>query len=126
MASAAIKKTSLKLDWFPFSSLYVSKKSNGTIKLISHISKLIITFEQIKKTLRGGKVEVRHRGNVQRKYRISEVTSQPTRELMFPVDEERNMKSVVDYFREVYGFTIQHPHLHAHGGCLKCGHGRCT
>ncbi|KAF5779127.1 putative post-transcriptional gene silencing PAZ-Argonaute family [Helianthus annuus] len=96
MASAAIKKTSLKLDWFPFSSLY------------------------IKKTLRGGKVEVRHRGNVQRKYRISEVTSQPTRELMFPVDEERNMKSVVDYFREVYGFTIQHPHLHAHGGLQDC------
>ncbi|MFS7963527.1 putative post-transcriptional gene silencing PAZ-Argonaute family [Helianthus anomalus] len=50
------KKTSLKLDWFAFSSLY------------------------IKKTLRGGKVEVTHRGNVQRKYRISGVTSQPTRE----------------------------------------------
>ncbi|XP_024966350.1 protein argonaute PNH1-like isoform X2 [Cynara cardunculus var. scolymus] len=72
---------------------------------------------KIKKALRGVKVEVTHRGNVRRKYRISGVTSQPTRELMFPVDEERNMKSVVDYFREVYGFTIQHAHL----PCLQVG-----
>lgn len=72
---------------------------------------------KIKKALRGVKVEVTHRGNVRRKYRISGVTSQPTRELMFPVDEERNMKSVVDYFHEVYGFTIQHPHL----PCLQVG-----
>ncbi|MFS7963528.1 hypothetical protein Hanom_Chr08g00739211 [Helianthus anomalus] len=30
------------------------------------------------------------------------------------------MKSVVDYFREVYRFTIQHPRLHAHGGLQDC------
>ncbi|PWA60381.1 Argonaute/Dicer protein, PAZ [Artemisia annua] len=72
---------------------------------------------KIKKALRGVKVEVTHRGNARRKYRISGVTSQPTRELMFPVDEERNMKSVVDYFREVYGFTIQYSHL----PCLQVG-----
>ena len=37
--------------------------------------------------------------------------------LRFPVDEERNMKSVVDYFREVYGFAIQYSHL----PCLQVG-----
>lgn len=39
--------------------------------------------KQIKKALRGVKVEVTHRGNVRRKYRISGLTSQPTRELMY-------------------------------------------
>ena len=38
---------------------------------------------QVKKALRGVKVEVTHRGNVRRKYRISGLTSQPTRELMY-------------------------------------------
>lgn len=38
---------------------------------------------QIKKSLRGVKVEVTHRGNTRRKYRVSGLTSQPTRELMF-------------------------------------------
>ena len=28
-----------------------------------------------------------------------------------------NMKSVVEYFKEMYGFTIQHPHL----PCLQVG-----
>ncbi|XP_052199612.1 protein argonaute PNH1-like isoform X2 [Diospyros lotus] len=72
---------------------------------------------KVKKALRGVKVEVTHRGNMRRKYRISGLTSQPTRELIFPVDEEKNMKSVVEYFQEVYGFTIRHPHL----PCLQVG-----
>lgn len=38
---------------------------------------------QIKKGLRGVKVEVTHRGNVRRKYRVSGLTSQPTRELVW-------------------------------------------
>lgn len=72
---------------------------------------------KIKKALRGVKVEVTHRKNVRRKYRISGLTSQPTRELMFPVDDQSNMKSVIEYFQEVYGFTIQHTHL----PCLQVG-----
>ncbi|CAD5188298.1 unnamed protein product [Musa acuminata subsp. malaccensis] len=72
---------------------------------------------KIKKALRGVKVEVTHRENVRRKYRISGLTSQPTRELIFPVDEQMNMKSVVEYFKEMYGFTIQHSHL----PCLQVG-----
>ncbi|KAM0944041.1 hypothetical protein DsansV1_C12g0115231 [Dioscorea sansibarensis] len=71
---------------------------------------------KIKKALRGVKVEVTHRGNIRRKYRITGLTSQPTRELMFPVDDH-SMKSVVEYFQEMYGFTIQHTHL----PCLQVG-----
>ncbi|KAG6481846.1 hypothetical protein ZIOFF_058468 [Zingiber officinale] len=72
---------------------------------------------KIKKALRGVKVEVTHRGNVRRKYRVSGLTSQPTRELIFPVDDQMNMKSVVEYFKEMYGFTIQYAHL----PCLQVG-----
>ncbi|KAI4347345.1 hypothetical protein L6164_008161 [Bauhinia variegata] len=63
---------------------------------------------KIKKALRGVRVEVTHRGNMRRKYRISGLTSQATRELTFPVDERGTMKSVVEYFYEKYGFVIQH------------------
>ncbi|KAK7844698.1 protein argonaute 10 [Quercus suber] len=68
---------------------------------------------KVKKALRGVKVEVTHRGNVRRKYRISGLTSQPTRELIF----QKNTKSVVKYFQEVYGYTIQYSHL----PCLQVG-----
>lgn len=37
---------------------------------------------QVKKALRGVKVEVTHRGDVRRKYRVSGITTQPTRELV--------------------------------------------
>nr|GMD77292.1 protein argonaute 10-like [Ipomoea batatas] len=72
---------------------------------------------KIKKALRGVKVEVTHRGNVRRKYRVSGLTTQPTRELVFPVDDNSTMKSVVEYFQEMYGFTIQYTHL----PCLQVG-----
>ncbi|CAA6666327.1 unnamed protein product [Spirodela intermedia] len=72
---------------------------------------------KIKKALRGVKVEVTHRGNVRRKYRVYGITSLPTRELIFPVDDQMNMKSVVEYFQEMYGFAIQHSHL----PCLQVG-----
>ncbi|KAG2728156.1 hypothetical protein I3843_01G187300 [Carya illinoinensis] len=72
---------------------------------------------KIKKALRGVKVEVTHRGTVRRKYRVSGLTAQPTRELVFPVDDNSTMKSVVEYFQEMYGFTIQHAHL----PCLQVG-----
>ncbi|KAL0376661.1 UNVERIFIED_CONTAM: protein argonaute 10 [Sesamum calycinum] len=71
---------------------------------------------KVKKALRGVKVEVTHRGDVRRKYRVSGITTQPTRELVFPVDDN-SMKSVVEYFQEMYGFTIQYTHL----PCLQVG-----
>ncbi|KAI3459432.1 hypothetical protein Pfo_016095 [Paulownia fortunei] len=72
---------------------------------------------KVKKALRGVKVEVTHRGNVRRKYRVSGVTTQPTRELVFPVDDNSTMTSVIEYFQEMYGFTIQYTHL----PCLQVG-----
>uniref|UniRef100_A0A5B7B9T0 Argonaute 1 n=1 Tax=Davidia involucrata TaxID=16924 RepID=A0A5B7B9T0_DAVIN len=72
---------------------------------------------KIKKALRGVKVEVTHRGNMRRKYRISGLTSQATRELTFPVDQRGTMKSVVEYFQETYGFVIQHTQW----PCLQVG-----
>ncbi|KAM3212183.1 hypothetical protein ACQJBY_065328 [Aegilops geniculata] len=78
---------------------------------------ICLNAKQIKKALRGVKVEVTHRENVRRKYRISGVTAQPTHELIFPIDDQMNMKSVVEYFKEMYGFTIQQSHL----PCLMVG-----
>ncbi|KAJ7975336.1 Argonaute family protein [Quillaja saponaria] len=72
---------------------------------------------KIKKALRGVKVEVTHRGNMRRKYRISGLTSQATRELTFPVDARGTLKSVVEYFYETYGFAIQHTQW----PCLQVG-----
>ncbi|CAA2961073.1 argonaute 1 [Olea europaea subsp. europaea] len=72
---------------------------------------------KIKKALRGVRVEVTHRGNMRRKYRISGLTSQTTRELTFPVDEGGTMKYVVEYFQETYGFVIQHTQW----PCLQVG-----
>lgn len=43
---------------------------------------LISNAVQIKKSLRGVKVEVTHRGSVRRKYRVSGLTSEPTRQLV--------------------------------------------
>ncbi|KAF6146533.1 hypothetical protein GIB67_008819 [Kingdonia uniflora] len=63
---------------------------------------------KIKKALRGVKVEVTHRGNMRRKYRISGLTTQSTRELTFPVDEHGAVKSVVEYFRDTYHIDLEH------------------
>jgi len=43
----------------------------------------VVSFKQIKKALRGVKVEVTYRGSFRRKYRITGLTSQPTRELRY-------------------------------------------
>ncbi|VFQ92884.1 unnamed protein product [Cuscuta campestris] len=72
---------------------------------------------KIKKALRGVKVEVTHRGNMRRKYRITGLTSQATRELTFPVDELGTTKSVIEYFRETYGYAIHHTQW----PCLQVG-----
>jgi len=63
---------------------------------------------KIKKDLRGIKVEVTHRGNMRRKYWISGLTFEATRELTFLVDERRTIKYVVEHFYETYRFVIQH------------------
>ncbi|XP_047058856.1 protein argonaute 1D-like [Lolium rigidum] len=72
---------------------------------------------KIKKALKGVKVEVTHRGNIRRRYRISGLTPQATRELSFPIHQGGIVKSVVQYFQETYGFAIQHTYL----PCLEVG-----
>lgn len=54
---------------------------NHTVLLITLVETCYICIFQIKKALRGVKVEVTHRGNMRRKYRISGLTSQATGEL---------------------------------------------
>lgn len=61
----------------------VSLLNNILILHIKRESSYPVDFNQVKKALRGVKVEVTHRGNIRRKYRISGLTSQPTRELMY-------------------------------------------
>ncbi|XP_066359800.1 protein argonaute 1B-like isoform X3 [Miscanthus floridulus] len=72
---------------------------------------------KIKKALRGVKVEVTHRGNMRRKYRISGLTSRATRELSCPIDDRGTVKTVVQHFLGTYGFSIQHTTL----PCLQVG-----
>ncbi|KAJ4785439.1 Argonaute family protein [Rhynchospora pubera] len=72
---------------------------------------------KIRKNLKGVKVEVTHRGNMRRRYRISGLTALPTRDLTFPCDEQGTMKKVVDYFREVYSHNIRYVKL----PCLDVG-----
>ncbi|KAK1311053.1 Protein argonaute 10 [Acorus calamus] len=74
---------------------------------------------KIIKVLKGVKVEAIHRGDVRRKYRISGLTTLSTRDLMFPVGDQ-SMTSVLKYFQEMYGFTIQYAHL----PCLQVGNQR--
>ncbi|KAJ0105332.1 hypothetical protein Patl1_19511 [Pistacia atlantica] len=82
-----------------------------------YVKHYLIIYLQIKKALRGVRVEVTHRGNMRRKYRISGLTSQATGELTFPVDDSGTLKSVVEYFYETYGFIIQHTQW----PCLQVG-----
>lgn len=51
--------------------------------IILLILNLSLLAGQIKKALRGVKVEVLHRGTMRRKYRICGLTSQATRELTY-------------------------------------------
>ncbi|RZC76718.1 hypothetical protein C5167_000873 [Papaver somniferum] len=69
---------------------------------------------KIKRSLRGVRVELTHRnGN---RLKISGITSQPTNQLMFPVEDGTN-ESVVLYFKEKYKIQLKY----AHWPCLQAG-----
>nr|CAD1818338.1 unnamed protein product [Ananas comosus var. bracteatus] len=72
---------------------------------------------KIKKALRGIRVEATHRRDKCIRYRISGVTSVPMNQLMFPVDEQGTMISVVQYFREQYRYSLKY----IHWPCLQAG-----
>ncbi|XXG44501.1 hypothetical protein AAC387_Pa01g4288 [Persea americana] len=62
---------------------------------------------KVKKALRGVKVIATH-GNFPRQYRISGITQQPTNQLKFPVDDQGNTMTVVQYFQEKYNVNLQY------------------
>ncbi|XP_047179597.1 protein argonaute MEL1 isoform X2 [Vigna umbellata] len=66
---------------------------------------------KIKKALRGIKVQVNHGQNI-RRYKVTAVTKEPLRALMFN-DDTGTKKSVVQYFQEKYNISLQYTQLSA-------------
>ncbi|KAL6897362.1 hypothetical protein ACP4OV_007058 [Aristida adscensionis] len=75
-----------------------------------------IDYAKLKRALRGVRVEVTHRGNERRKYRINGLTLQPPRELRFESSAGVS-KTVTEYFRETYQLNLQFGFL----PCLNVG-----
>nr|TKW34679.1 hypothetical protein SEVIR_2G321800v2 [Setaria viridis] len=73
-------------------------------------------YVKIKKALRGVRVEVTHRGDACRKYRIATVTQSRPSVLDFE-SSSGVRKTVTDYFREAYQLEIQYDFL----PCLQVG-----
>ncbi|KAJ9554728.1 hypothetical protein OSB04_009342 [Centaurea solstitialis] len=67
---------------------------------------------RVKKALRGVRVQV-SRGGCNRSYKVNGITTQPTSQLTFPIDESGTLISVVQYFRDKYNFTLRFPFLPA-------------
>ncbi|KAM7280556.1 hypothetical protein ACFE04_007690 [Oxalis oulophora] len=86
---------------------------NLTGRTLSNIDRV-----KIKKALKGVKVEVTHRGNMRRRYKIFGLTEQTTQDLTFLVDDRGTRKSVCQYFSETYAHNIRHTLL----PCLQVGH----
>ncbi|XP_027345224.1 protein argonaute 5 isoform X2 [Abrus precatorius] len=62
---------------------------------------------KIKKALRGVKVELINGQNI-RSYKVTGVTKEPLRDLMFTLDDKVTKKSVVQYFREKYNIMLKY------------------
>ncbi|CAA6663018.1 unnamed protein product [Spirodela intermedia] len=73
---------------------------------------------RVKKALRGIKVQVTHRAEAVRRYRVTGISSAPAKELMFSVDDQGTAKiSVVRYFKERYNVHLKLPNW----PCLQSG-----
>ncbi|ERN10147.1 hypothetical protein AMTRI_Chr13g91340 [Amborella trichopoda] len=74
---------------------------------------------KVKTALKGLRIEVTHRGNMRRKYRIVGLSSQSSRETIFTVERNGTSKrvSVYGYFYEVYNMKLVYPLL----PCLQVG-----
>ncbi|XP_027910145.1 protein argonaute 5 [Vigna unguiculata] len=66
---------------------------------------------KIKKALRGVKVQVNHGQNI-RRYKVSGLSKEPLRALMF-TDDNGTKKSVPQYFQEKYNISLQYTQLSA-------------
>ncbi|GJN22996.1 hypothetical protein PR202_gb10610 [Eleusine coracana subsp. coracana] len=62
---------------------------------------------QIKKALRGVRIETRHQPDQIRRYKITGITPIPMSQLIFPVDEEGTRKTVVQYFWDKYDYRLK-------------------
>lgn len=73
-------------SFYLFFFFLVYHKILCNIHILNKLSDIpVMLTPQIKKALRGVKVEVTHRGNMRRKYRISGLTTQATRELTYAI-----------------------------------------
>ncbi|KAK3126996.1 hypothetical protein QOZ80_7AG0566640 [Eleusine coracana subsp. coracana] len=73
-------------------------------------------FVMIKRAIRGLKIEVTHRGDQRRKYRITTLTTDVLRDLTFEAAPGVR-KTVKDYFREAYRLNLQYDFL----PCIQVG-----
>ncbi|XP_057456038.1 protein argonaute 5 isoform X3 [Lotus japonicus] len=67
---------------------------------------------KVKKALRGIRVDV-FLGECKRSYKISGVSREPVKDLMFTLDDQKTKKSVAQYFTEKYKVTLKHANLPA-------------
>ncbi|XP_060174066.1 protein argonaute 5 isoform X2 [Lycium barbarum] len=94
-----------------YESIYVSDYVIGYLNLrdsnrfMSDVDRL-----KVKRVLKSVKVEVRHSGI--RRHKITGVSAQPVRDIMFS-DDTGARTSVADYFREKYNIRLRYPMLPA-------------
>lgn len=62
----------------------------------------------LKKALRGIRVEVTHRKDCHRRYKITGLSNEPLSNLTFPVDDNGNRMRVMQYFKEKYQCQLKH------------------
>ncbi|KAL3622952.1 argonaute 5 [Castilleja foliolosa] len=67
---------------------------------------------KIKRALKGIRVEINHQGHIKR-HKITGVSTEPTQQIMFSLDESGATISVVQYFRQKYNIVLKYPYLPA-------------
>ncbi|GFP93542.1 protein argonaute mel1 [Phtheirospermum japonicum] len=67
---------------------------------------------KVKRALKGIRVEINHQGHIKR-HKIIGVSTEPTQQIMFSLDESSATISVVQYFRQKYNIALKYPYLPA-------------
>ncbi|CAA0815012.1 Protein argonaute 5 [Striga hermonthica] len=67
---------------------------------------------KVKRALKGVRVEMNHQGHIKR-HKISGLSTEPTRQLMFHLEEAGTDVSVADYYRQKYNIVLKYPFLPA-------------
>ncbi|KAM3206903.1 hypothetical protein ACQJBY_062214 [Aegilops geniculata] len=74
-------------------------------------------YAKIERALKGIQVETIHHTDRTMKYRIKGLSVVPLKELMFSVDDDGIMTTVVDYYQSRYNCKLEY----IHWPCLQCG-----